>query len=411
MSTLDHDPLEAGRVYKSTGALPQKMLRSSVYRAWERSHLQGANPRALQVEKLSSLETERLVEQHGYLLNAVHPYFHILSQAAGKEPHAVMLSDRHAVLLGLTGDEQTINTESFPQAGSLLSESVAGANGIGTSLAEEDYVEIITSEHFIDGFHPFTCQGIPLRNEKQEIVGVLSISSQRQDVGKRLKEILLCASRAVEAEILIANLEKDIHRVLISHPDDYQPLEKLRQDIIQAHHAARLKLEVSSRLVAVNRLDYAKQLLQQAEQSISMFQRQGEIWRNIASNHVDSVKTISLTDTIQDLVELLSTESAIRKVEVVTHWQEPITVITEPASLLRRLLRYFLQCFEIAGKGGTLEITAHRILNSENILVRFMPIAVLNTYSVEPTPFTFSLPVKIKQHEQSEFRKREGFNR
>lgn len=399
MSTLEHNPLEAGRVYKSVGALPQKMLRSTVYRAWERSHLQGANPRALQAEKLSSLETERLVEQHSHLLNAVYPYFQILSQAAGKDPHAVMLSDRQAVLLGLTGDEQTINTESFPQAGSLLSESVAGANGIGTPLAEEDYVEIVAAEHFIDGFHPFTCQGIPLRNEKQEIVGVLSISSQRQDAGQRLKEILLCASRAIEAEFLIANLEKDIHRVMMSKPDDYQPLEKLRQDIIQAHHAARLKLEVSSRMVAGNRLDYAKQLIKQAEKSIRIFQHQGAIWRNLASSDVGVIETISLTDTIQDLVELLSTEAAIRKVEVMTNWQEPITVITELATLLRHLLRYFLQSLEKAGKGGTLEITAHRILNPEIILVRFMPIAVLNTHSIEPTPLIFSLPAKLNIYE------------
>ncbi|MBD2505026.1 sigma-54-dependent Fis family transcriptional regulator [Anabaena azotica] len=398
MSTLEHDPLEAGRVYKSIGALPEKMLRSTIYRAWERSHLQGADPRALQAEKLSSLETERLVQQHSHLLNAVRPYFQILSQAAGKEPHAVMLSDRQAVLLGLAGDEQTINTESFPQAGSLLSESVAGANGIGTPLAEENYVEIVAAEHFIDGFQPFTCQGIPLRNEKQEIVGILSISSQRQDAGQRLKEILLCASRAIEAEFLITNLEADIHRVLVSQPDDYQSLEKLRQDIIQAHHAARLKLEVSSRMVAVNRLDYAKQLLQQAGKSIRIFQYQVAIWRNLASSEVGCVEAISLTDTIQDLVELLSTETAIRQVEVITNWQEPITVITESATLLRRLLRYFLQSLEKAGKGGTIEITAHRMINSEIIVVKFMPIAVLNTYT-EPTPLIFFLPATIKKYE------------
>lgn len=94
MPILENDPLEAGRIYKSTGAIPQNILRPTVYRAWERSHLQGANPHALQAEKLSSLETERLVEQHRHLMDAVRPYFQILSQAAGKENHAIMLGDR-----------------------------------------------------------------------------------------------------------------------------------------------------------------------------------------------------------------------------------------------------------------------------------------------------------------------------
>jgi transcriptional regulator of acetoin/glycerol metabolism len=152
-------------------------------------------------------------------------------------------------------------------------------------------------------------------------------------------------------------------------------------------------------MVAVNRLDYAKQLLQQAEKSIRIFQYQGAIWRNLASSEVGCVEAISLTDTIQDLVELLSTETAIRQVEVITNWQEPITVITESATLLRRLLRYFLQSLEKAGKGGTLEITAHRMINSEIIVVKFMPIAVINTYSVEPTPLIFSVPATIKKYE------------
>ncbi|MBD2496052.1 sigma-54-dependent Fis family transcriptional regulator [Nostoc sp. FACHB-280] len=401
MSPLEIDVLEARRIYKSTGAIPAEMLRSNIYRAWERSHLQGANSQALQAEKLSILDTERLIEKKQTLIQIAAPYIRMLSQAAGTDRHAVMLGNSDAILLDVVGDKQTVQgPEPFPGPGSLLSEAVAGANGIGTPLAEADYIEIISAEHFIDGFHPFTCQGIPLRDDKQEIIGVLSISLRRADARQRLKEILLCASHGIEAELLIAHLEKDVRRVLESNPNEYQPLEELRQDIIQANQAARLKMEVISRMVAVNRLDYAIQLLRQAEQSIQIFRRRAEIWRNLASFEIGTLQPVCLTAYISDLVDLLSNEAVIRQVQVVTDWYEPITVVADPRSLLRQLLHYFLQAFDSAGKNGIVKVVVKVISHSELAQISFIVNSGLNISPSISTSQVIYLPItKIKDEQ------------
>lgn len=400
MSSQTSDVLEAGRIYRSIGAIPPDLLRADIYRAWERSHLQGANPHTLQAERLSNLDTERLLEKHSYLLNAVRPYFRILSQAAGRERHAVMLSNHEAILLDVIGDEQTINgPEAFPLPGALLSEAVAGANGIGTTLAEENYTEIVAAEHFIDGFSPFTCQGTPLRNDKGEIVGVFSISVRNKDAGQRLKEILLCASHGIEAEFLVTSLEKDVRDVLASNPDDYQPLENLRQDIIQAHQATRLKLEIISRMVAVNTLDYAMQLLQQAEKSIQIFRRRAKVWRDLASLERGTTQLVVLNDVVQDLVDILSTEAAICKVEIVIHFSEKFLVLADLKSLLRKLFSYFLSAFESANQGGTVEVEMARILHSELVKVTFCSIPGLNISQSDLTSYIFTLPIGKKDYE------------
>jgi hypothetical protein len=133
-----------------------------------------------------------------------------------------------------------------------------------------------------------------------------------------LKEILLCASHGIEAELLIGNLEKQIRRVSTSTVDDYQPLEELRQDIIQGHQAALLKLKISSRMVGVKRLDYAMKLLQQPEQSIQIFRHRAKIWLNFASLEIGLIQPLSLTDSLGDLVDLLASKATIRKVEILT---------------------------------------------------------------------------------------------
>lgn len=378
ITSLRNNAGEAGRLYRSTGAISAGLLRSPIYRAWERSHLQGANPHAMKAEQLSVHETERLLSHNQDLINAARPYFRMLSQAAGPERHAVMLGDHSAILLDLMGDDQTINgPEAFPTPGSLLSESIAGANGIGTSIAEAGYVEIAATEHFIQGFHPFTCQGIPLYNEKRELIGVLSISVRHPDVGQRLKEILLCASHGIEADLMIAKLEQDIRKVLSASPDEYQPLEKLKQDLIQSHHAARLKLEISSRMVAKSRLDYALQLVQQAERSIELFRRRANLWHNLASSDRGRVQPICITDKIDDLLDLLNTEITIRKLKIITSWNEPIRVFADDKTLIRKLLRYFLQAFEQVREGSSITVKVEKLPMDGLAQVSFLAAPVL----------------------------------
>ncbi|WP_017721915.1 GAF domain-containing protein [Kamptonema formosum] len=395
MSTLTEDALEAGRRYLSTGAISAGILRQVVCRAWERSHEQGANARALQAEKLSNLETERLLERQHFLISAARPYIRLLSQAAGADRHAVMLSEPNAIVLDVVGDERSVRgPESVPGPGSLLTEGVAGANGLGTPLAEAGYVEIIGPEHFIEGFHPFSCQGIPLRNDKQEIVGALSISVRRQEVGQRLKEILLCASHGIEAELLQGRLEEDMRSVLTAAPDDYKALEELRQDIIQAQNAGRLRLEAVSRLAATNRLDYALQLLRQADESIQLFRRRAALWRDLASLEIGAIQPVSLTDTVRELVDLLSTEAAIRKIEVIIEIQEPVKVRADPRSLSRGLFHYFVRAFEIAGSGGAVRVEVLMVPLLSEGQARLSPIPAPRSVKSEPSPFILAFPIE-----------------
>lgn len=370
---------EAGRLYRSKRAISKELLRSQIYQAWERSHAQGANPRSMQAEQLSPLETERLRDRNQALMTAARPYFRMLSQAAGAERHAVMLGDRNAILLDVTGDEQTVNgPEPFPTSGSLLSEGIAGANGIGTALAESGYVEITATEHFIEGFHPFTCQGIPLYNERKEVTGLLSISVRRPEVGQRLKEILLCASHGIEAELMIATLEQDIRNVLSARPDDYHPLEKLRQDLIQSHQAARLKLELGTRMVSKNKVDQSLKFVREAERLIQIFQRRANLWRHLASVEPGHHQTVCVTDLLQDLLDLLKTEIRIRKVEVTPEWNEAVSIIAEDKVIVRMLLRYFMKALEQVQTGGNIHIFLEK--NLADGLVKII-------FSAHPTLF------------------------
>ncbi|MBE9229901.1 sigma-54-dependent Fis family transcriptional regulator [Phormidium sp. LEGE 05292] len=395
------EALEAGRKYLAKGAIPADSLRDVIYRAWERSHIQGANPLTLQAEKLSKLDTQRLLEQQNSLICAARPYMKILSQAAKSDRHAVMLSEKNAIVLDVVGDEQSVNgPERVPDPGSLLSEAVAGSNGLGTPLAENSYVEIVGAEHFIAGFHPFTCQGIPLRNDKHQVIGALSISVRQREVGQRLKDILICASHGVEAEMLFRRLEADVRSVVTTNPEDAQPLDNLYQDIVQAHSAARLRLEMTSRLVAGSKFDYAKQLLQQAEELIHLFRHRAILWRNLASfAETEQVKPICLSDGVQELVDLLATETKIREVEILIQAEEEVWVEADYQIFFKNLFHYFLRAFELVGSGGSVLVKISELQNLALGEITIIPIPALNMVQSKPNPFMLRIPTVRKSYE------------
>src|SRR5262249_23111266 len=171
---------------------------------WVRCQQQGTNPQAMVSTKLTSTETEALIREKAGLIEAARPYLHALSHAAGREPHAALLSDQRGVVLDIVGDEQTLAEQRaghFPGPGVVMLESEAGSNGIGTALAENDYVEVIGPEHFVQRLRSFTCQGLPLRGPAADVAGALAISVQSLAVADRLREILFCAANGIQAEL------------------------------------------------------------------------------------------------------------------------------------------------------------------------------------------------------------------
>lgn len=346
-------PFEAWRRYVSTGALKQDLLRAPVFRAWERSHEQGADPQLMRAEALSPPALKRVLGLQQAVLSAAHPFLRALSAAAGGERHAAMLSDAQAVVLAVEGDEASVyGPERVPGPGALLSEELCGANGLGTALAEGGYVELVGPEHFIQGFHLFSCQGIPFRTPEGEVAGALSTSVRRPEASVRLREILVCAAHGIEAELLRGRLEEDLARVAAAAPDDARPLERLRQDVVQVQATARLKLHSAARAVARHRQEEDQRLVQQAEQALNTFRRRAALWRLLATEARAPACSMDLLLCVRALEDLLQTELAVRQVSLRVEGESVLT-LAEPPALYRLLFRRLMRALDQAGAGGT----------------------------------------------------------
>jgi sigma-54 dependent transcriptional regulator, acetoin dehydrogenase operon transcriptional activator AcoR len=373
---------EAWRKYVSTGALARTHLREPVYRAWERCHLLGASPEQARAESLSPSATEVYLKQRSDLVAAAQPFMGALSRAAARDRHAAMLGDENGIVLDIVGDEETVQgPEPFPGPGALLAEEVSGANGIGTPLAEGDYLELVGPEHFIGGFHVFTCQGVPVHAPDGSVAGVISTSVRRVEASQRLRDILLCAARGMEAELLRGRLEEDLRRVLATASDG--ALTRLRDDLVQSYASARVRIDTAARRAARGDRVSTLAVVREAQAAIDRFREQASLWRELASGETGAHQAIALHDRAAAIVELLRTEARIRQAELAFMEVEPATVVADVRALSRALLSALVSALREVAHGGAVRVATRA--DARNARAEVLVIA-------EPPPGTPTSP-------------------
>ncbi|WP_242342765.1 sigma-54-dependent transcriptional regulator family protein [Anaeromyxobacter terrae] len=345
---------EAWRRYVSTGAVARRLLRRSTYHAWARCHDLGASPHLLKAEALSVSDTERLLAEQREFIAAATPFMAALSRAASSDRHAAMLGDGRGVVLDVVGDEASVRgPEAVPGPGCLLAEETAGANGIGSPLAEQGYVEFVGPEHFIGGFHPFTCQGVPIHDPQGRTVGVISTSVRRPAASQRLRDILVCAANGIEAELLRLRLERDVERVLASGSGS--SLAKLRDDVVQTYAAARVRLEAAARRGPAAS-EYTLALVREAQRTIERFRHRAALWRDLASDELGMRQPFRLDQRVVEIVDLLATDAATRRVALVASMLEEARVVADARAASREIFGAIVSALENAGEGGSVEI-------------------------------------------------------
>lgn len=363
-------------------------LRPHVLRAWQRSAAAGCDPRMSTAQSLAPVDTLVLLERESRLIAAARPYLAALSRASSGSRHAAVLADREGRVLDVVGDEASVHgPDAVPGPGALMSEACAGANGLGTSLAEGGYVEIVGPEHYIEGFHGHTCQGIPILGVNGQIVGVLSISQRGLAAATRVRDILFCASQGIECDLLAQELLETVVRS--RHTADTSVAERLRQDIVQHLAAARLKLELAAQRMA--RGGDIAALIHAAEELTVRFRQRAELWRDLVTDGAAAPGPIRLDDLVAQMLALLTTEASIN--ELTLTWgaqQDAAVIMSDRHGASRKILAEILSSMQRVGRGGTLHVEV-RAMSDRRLGTVALHGQAANAEDVPPVQLTFPL--------------------
>ena len=157
-------------------------VRSLIHHSWKRSQAHGVSASGEAAPMQADRESLRhIAQKNADLLTAARPSLHGLSALLEGTGAMLVLTDADGVTIETIGDKTTLHAgaDIHLAVGGCWSESVIGANGIGTALATGEPVFVHAAEHFCSGIKGWTCAGAPIRDPLDgSILGVVDLSGQ-----------------------------------------------------------------------------------------------------------------------------------------------------------------------------------------------------------------------------------------
>ncbi|MDA3129494.1 sigma-54-dependent Fis family transcriptional regulator [Aliibacillus thermotolerans] len=154
-------------------------VRLEVLESWKRCQQYGVDP--LQKETPIKVSEDKLKEQihQSKLYDISLPIIEDFSKQISGTSHLITLGDDEGKIIYLKGDREILNKAERMNfvVGADWSEQSAGSNAIGTSLAAEKPIQILSSEHYCQGVHPWVCSSAPIRDPRtNKLLGVIDLT-------------------------------------------------------------------------------------------------------------------------------------------------------------------------------------------------------------------------------------------
>ncbi len=181
------------------------ILRPRILNSWKRSVELAVEPgRKIAVPRILGDADERARDR---LLRAAAPIARHLADTLSDVGYATVITDQHGTILDLHGDpavRRRLDRVGF-ETGSDWSEESAGTNAIGTALRDERPLQLMSAEHYCDGWQELTCTAAPIRDPQTgDVLGVLDITGNYRLVHPQLVGTIVQYALAVEECLAIS---------------------------------------------------------------------------------------------------------------------------------------------------------------------------------------------------------------
>jgi PAS domain S-box-containing protein len=185
-------------------------VRPFIVASWKRSLNSTAGSQS-RLPQLSKNKLQSLLKENSLLVRIAYPYLLDFYQWIDNSHLQITLSDKHGYQLGKinqddlassAGSESSITSPRKFQLddGTDFSETAAGTNGIGTSLAIQEPVMIFGAEHFQSQYHDLACYAAPIYDPAGGLLGSINITGPLTDWDPLIMCVLKTAVSGIQKE-------------------------------------------------------------------------------------------------------------------------------------------------------------------------------------------------------------------
>jgi transcriptional regulator of acetoin/glycerol metabolism len=137
---------------------------------------------------------------------------HVLGDLLYEAQHIVVVSDADGCILWADGHPDVLRAAERIRfwPGHAWSETAAGTNAVGTSLAADHAVQVFSAEHYRSEVHSWQCSGAPVHDpETGATLGAIDVTGKYETAHPHNLVLVQLAGRLVEEQLRSEMLERD----------------------------------------------------------------------------------------------------------------------------------------------------------------------------------------------------------
>ncbi|WHH58769.1 sigma 54-interacting transcriptional regulator [Petroclostridium sp. X23] len=205
--------IKAWELFTSKGTINRKLVRDIIADSWLRSKNYDVDPWTDRIEiQLTSEQLAAKRQQFSLLIKTAKHFMESMHKLVGSTGLIVRLTDKDGYILEFIGDKELIE-----QCGNLnlyigcnVKEESIGTNAIGTALATGQSIQVLGAEHYCKQYHKWTSSASPIRDENDEVMGVISMTGPYENVHPHTLGMVVAAAEAIENEMKLEQTNKQL---------------------------------------------------------------------------------------------------------------------------------------------------------------------------------------------------------
>jgi hypothetical protein len=188
-------------------------VRVPIALSWARSQAAGVDPRGRAAATVRDTD-EVAARWEAHPLAATAPLIlECLGPVADEAEDLIVVSDAEGMLLWVEGNRRArlaaADAMNFME-GAAWSESGAGTNAIGVTLAAAHAVQVFAAEHFNEAVQAWTCAAAPVHDpDSGELLGVINLTGRMATANPHSFTAVVATAHAVESHLHSEMQERD----------------------------------------------------------------------------------------------------------------------------------------------------------------------------------------------------------
>ena len=196
----------------ATGQVDTSVMRREIVDSWLRSKKYGVDPLSHKIKiELTDEKLEQTKKVFKPILDIALPFMEMIYEAVGEIGMVVSFIDADGFIMASLGDEG-LSSELLLHTGKNVTEEQVGTNATGIALKKGIALQVLGAEHYRKAYHRKTTSAAPIKDEYNNVLGVLSMSGECSTVHPHTLGMVLASSLAIEHELRLNQRNGELRR-------------------------------------------------------------------------------------------------------------------------------------------------------------------------------------------------------